>query len=194
MPGMTPLLEPDTYYHIYNRANGSDDIFRQPRNYGYFLTLYSKYIPRVADTYAYCLLKNHFHLLVRIKSTEALKGLDPTQQFSNWFNAYAKAYNTVYKRNGSLFQRPFRRIPVLNPGYLETLVRYIHWNPQKHGFVSDFREWEYSSYHLLRSSTPTFLKRQELMEWFDQPSAFEEFHHQRVDELPILEIIGEDLD
>ncbi len=64
-----PLIH-GNYYHIYNRGNNREDIFIEPPNYSYFLSLYAKYIDPVADTYAYCLLRNHFHLLVRIKMEE----------------------------------------------------------------------------------------------------------------------------
>ncbi len=58
------------YYHIFNRGNNRETIFREQRNYYYFLKLYEKYIPLVADTFAYCLLPNHFHFLVRIKDEQ----------------------------------------------------------------------------------------------------------------------------
>jgi len=66
MEQKVPLLH-GNYYHIYNRGNNSIDVFLETENYLYFLRLYAKYIEPVADTYAWCLLKNHFHILVRIK-------------------------------------------------------------------------------------------------------------------------------
>ena len=66
-------LEPSNYYHIYNHAVGGRDLFRVPDNYEYFLSLYDKYISPVADTYAWVLMKNHFHLLVRIKENICYK-------------------------------------------------------------------------------------------------------------------------
>lgn len=60
-------LEFDRYYHIYNRGINSCNLFEETPNYEHFLRLYEKYINPIADTYAYCLMKNHFHLLVRIK-------------------------------------------------------------------------------------------------------------------------------
>lgn len=62
-----PTLEEKGYYHIYNRANGSDNLFRREQDYLHFLQLYQKYILSVADTFAWMLMPNHFHLLVRIK-------------------------------------------------------------------------------------------------------------------------------
>jgi REP element-mobilizing transposase RayT len=64
------MAEPLTYgkyYHIYNRGINSCTIFKNTKDYEYFLMLYSKYIESIADTYAWCLLGNHFHILVRIK-------------------------------------------------------------------------------------------------------------------------------
>jgi REP element-mobilizing transposase RayT len=61
-------LEPGRYYHIYNRGINSCDLFTEEENYTYFLNLYEKYIDPIADTFAWVLMPNHFHLLVRIKS------------------------------------------------------------------------------------------------------------------------------
>jgi putative transposase len=96
-------LEPGKYYHIYNRGNNGANIFIEERNYTYFMNLYARYIVPVADTFAYCLLRNHFHIGVRIK--EDLTGLkNPGQQFSNFFNAYSKGLNRAYGRTGSVFE------------------------------------------------------------------------------------------
>ena len=72
MTSPSPLLY-DTTYHIYNRGNNHENIFIQERNYAHFLNLYAKYIEPIADTFAYCLLRNHFHLLLRIKSEEEIQ-------------------------------------------------------------------------------------------------------------------------
>jgi putative transposase len=62
------LLEPDRIYHIYNRGINGENIFKEERNYRYFLEKYAKYIEPIADTFAYYLLKNHFHIAIRTKS------------------------------------------------------------------------------------------------------------------------------
>lgn len=78
-----PLL-PDCVYHIYNHANGSENLFRNEENYHYFLSKYAEYIFPIADTYAYCLMPNHFHLMVRIRTEKEimayLKTRKPTLQ------------------------------------------------------------------------------------------------------------------
>jgi putative transposase len=67
-----PPLRYNTYYHIYNRGVNRWNIFIEERNYEHFLRLYEKHIVPVVDTYAYCLLKNHFHLAVRVKAQEEI--------------------------------------------------------------------------------------------------------------------------
>ena len=196
MPHPVPL-QSGRYYHIYNRGNNRENIFREERNYRHFLNLYTKHILPVADTYAYCLLRNHFHLLVRIKdpgnTPEPKKTNKPSQHFSNLFNAYAKAFNRTYQRTGSLFQRPFGRIEITSDAYFIQVVIYIHRNPQKHGFVDDFRTWPHSSYHTLLSTQPTRLQRDEVLEWFQGVEPFVDMHRHEPDESQIAPFIPQDL-
>ncbi len=70
MAEVREFLLPERFYHIYNHGNANDNIFFNDSNYGYFLTKFREYISPIADTYAYCLMPNHFHFLVKIKSPE----------------------------------------------------------------------------------------------------------------------------
>jgi REP element-mobilizing transposase RayT len=192
-------LEPGKYYHIYNRGNNRENIFFEERNYHYFLRLYAKYVEPVADTFAYCLMRNHFHVLVRIKETfavsETAKVLTPalvSNHFSNFFNSYAKSINQTYHRTGALFQKRFGRIEVTSDRYFLALVHYIHFNPQKHGFVDDFRTYPYSSYSAMLSAQPTRLKRDEVLGWFGGAGGFAEFHQTRADEQLIQPLIADE--
>jgi len=74
------------------------------------------------------------------------------------------------------------------------LVTYIHQNPQKHKFVEDYREWPYSSYHIIASSEPTFLKRQEVLDWFGGINSFEDAHRVEVEIKVITPLIMDDPD
>jgi len=69
----TELLKYGHFYHIYNRGIDSCNLFRKPENYEYFLVQYDKYISPIADTYAWVLMPNHFHLLVRVKDEEEIR-------------------------------------------------------------------------------------------------------------------------
>jgi REP element-mobilizing transposase RayT len=72
MTSPNPLLY-NTYYHIYNRGNNGENIFIQERNYDHFMNLYAKFIEPISETFGYCLLRNHFHVLVKIKSEEEIE-------------------------------------------------------------------------------------------------------------------------
>lgn len=68
-------LQPNTSYHIFNHANGFENVFSEAENYRYFLEKYQLYISPIAETYAYCLMPNHFHLVIRIRKREAIEKL-----------------------------------------------------------------------------------------------------------------------
>jgi REP element-mobilizing transposase RayT len=69
------ILQPGQFYHIYNRGINSEVLFKHPDYYTEFLELYAKYINPVADTLAYCLMSNHFHLLIRTKEVHEIQTL-----------------------------------------------------------------------------------------------------------------------
>ncbi len=195
-----------TFYHIYNRGNNHENIFPQERNYDYFMRLWWKHISPVAETYAYCLLKNHFHAAVFVKYREDLTGFkestsdfgndpfsdpngkdtaknlsglkQPSQYFANFFNAYARGVNIAVGRSGTLFERPFERIPVTNETYLMQLIVYIHQNPQKHKFMQNFRDWNYSSYHDLIGNAPTRLQKDKVLKLFGSREDFIRIHQE----------------
>jgi len=168
-----------TFYHIYNRGNNHENVFFQERNYGYFMELWWRHTFQIAETYAFCLLRNHFHAAVYIKNREDLTDLKPpSQYFANFFNAYTRGVNNAMGRSGTLFERPFKRIPITNEKYLLQLVVYIHQNPQKHKFVKDFRDWDYSSYHDLIGDVPTRLQRDRMMELFGSREDFIRIHQE----------------
>ncbi len=194
---MTQPLERGCTYHIYNRGNNRENLFREKRNYVHFLNLYHRHIVPIALTFAYCLLKNHFHLLVYLKTEEEIRedyrdltglqnlsGLEklikrpPSRAFSNLFNAYTKSINRAYDRTGSLFERPFHRRRVDSDRYFYQLIIYIHQNPQHHQFVDDFRDWPYSSYNAIISDKPTQIARDEVLNRFDNVYGFIEQHLQ----------------
>ena len=186
-------LEHGFYYHIYNRGINSCNIFNDAHNYKYFLKLYDKHISPIADSYAWVLMPNHFHFLVRIKEEEEvlhdLSGFEnltdhvkpPHQYFSNLFNAYSKAYNKQNKRHGSLFERPFKRKLINSENYLKRVLLYIHNNPVHHRFVEHPIEYPWSSYLDLTLPKPNNLKRNIVTEWFEDMQNFKALHKSRND-------------
>ncbi|HDL19371.1 MAG TPA: transposase [Bacteroidetes bacterium] len=183
---------PNCFYHIYNRGNNRENIFIETANYRYFLDLVTKYICPIAEIFAYCLLKNHFHFLVRLKTFEVLKTSKVySQAFSNLFNSYAKAINKRYNRTGSLFQTRFGRKQVKSDGYLVYLIHYIHFNPQKHGLVKDFRHYAHSSYRSILSVWPTRVEREQVIELFGDRTGFRNFHEENDDFSVIQNLVEE---
>lgn len=189
----TTPLEYGKYYHIYNRGINGCNLFRENENYEHFLLQYDKHITPVANTFAWVLMKNHFHFLVKIKEVgeisthfknlegfrnlQGLKNRDRiNQQFSNLFNAYTKAINKRFHRTGSLFEHPFKRVPVTTNDQLRYLVYYIHHNPIHHGFCEHFLEYPWSSYLAILSPKQTKLSRKEVLRWFENKAYFEEYH------------------
>jgi len=85
-------LQPNTCYHIFNHANGFENVFREEENYRFFLEKYRVFITPVVETYAYCLLPNHFHLVVRIRKREVIEEIIRNKKEST-SNSFSKVRN-----------------------------------------------------------------------------------------------------
>lgn len=168
------VLEKDCYYHIYNRGNNGINIFESDDNKIYFLKQFSKYLSGKISVFAYCLMNNHFHLVIRLNSEEK----EVTQAFSNLFNSYAKAFNKQTNRTGSLFEKHFKRIKLKNENYLKHLIVYIHLNP-KHHLNIDFKGFRFSSYQAYMSNRETKIEREETLNLFGDFENFIFCHKQK---------------
>lgn len=183
------LLEPEKIYHIYNHAVGNENLFNSDNNYLYFLKLLKKYLITYVDIYAYCLIPNHFHFIVKIKSeknvlsrttyensnncgTDSPVSLIISHQFSNLFNSYAQSFNKENNRKGSLFVNRFKRKLITNQKYLLKLIHYIHFNPVMANLCEDIRDWKYSSYNAIINNSFTLLDRKQVIDLFDNKSNF----------------------
>lgn len=189
------LLQYGEYYHIYNRGNNSETLFYSPENYNYFLELYAKYIVPIAKTFAYCLMSNHFHFVVQIKTESEIKTFTelqlfennkrniftdrkpiPSHQFSHLFIAYSKMINKKRKRTGSLFEHPFERRIIENEIYLQNSIAYVHNNPVKAQIVKSVSEYRWSSYNALIAENETKLDRDFVMKLFGDKQYFINFN------------------
>ena len=190
------------YYHVYNRGNNSGDIFFEEDNYRHFLKLYDKYINPVADTFAWCLMRNHFHLLVYLKEDHEVnkndlsystidqpKEINPSRQFSHFFNAYTQAVNKRHKRTGSLFETPFERKRITSETYFSNLIFYIHNNPVHHGVEKRIEDYAWSSYATILSSKSTKLKRNRVIGFYDDTTNFVLYHNIQQDSHAIRDLL-----
>jgi len=195
MQQIQPLLH-GQYYHIYNCGINGERLFREKTNYEHFLRLYEKYIDPIANTYAWCLMGNHFHLLVRIKEVDEINkflnsiitpdrvqnpvrgnnATKPHLYFSHLFNSYSQAYNKMYERHGSLFERPFKRKQIDNENYLRQVVLYIHNNPVHHGFCNHPIEYAWSSFQTGTTNEVANKNRNEVLQWFGGKAVFDASH------------------
>ena len=167
------ILEKGYYYHIYNRGINGCDIFPNNDNKRYFLSLLKQYLIPDISVFAYCLMDNHFHLVIRIEDDTEL-----IQKVSNFFNAYAKAFNKQQNRTGSLFEKHFKRVRLESEVYLRNLIVYVHLNPMHH-LDQDFTKFHFSSYVTFLSNKPTTLARNEMLELFGGFDNFVSCHSAR---------------
>ena len=137
-------------YHVMMRGTNKQDIFEVTEDYLRFISILRSMVYPVDDSrrplpprcniYAYCLMTNHVHLLIR-ESAEALASV-----IHRIATAYAHYYNNKYFRCGHLFQDRFKSEPVNDQGYFFTLLRYIHQNPMAAGLSKGIDDYEWSSW------------------------------------------------
>ena len=207
-------LEEGCFYHVYNRGNNGDNLFYQAKNYTYFLQKYDLYLSDYIETYAYCLLPNHFHLLIRVKTKEEVasdsdsitkadgksdgiagnleNGKKVSEQFRRFFIGYSQAIQKQENRTGSLFQKNFKRIKVENDAYFSWLVYYIHANPQTHGIIDDFKSYPHSSFGRMVNPKPTKLQKSYVLSWYGGTEQYGLFHQQSQDFSVISDLIIEE--
>ncbi len=139
MPSRKTILACGYFYHIYNKAVADNLLFVDEQNYHFFISKIRKYLIEVGEILAYCLMPNHYHILMLLKEVSLPEAM---QRFAL---AYSVPFNKRYNRTGHLFQGPYRLKHVDDTRYLVHLTRYIHLNPLTANLVNKAEEWEYSS-------------------------------------------------
>jgi putative transposase len=147
-------IEAGKYYHVYNRAVGSERLFFKNDNYAFFLKQYHRYLSAHLTTHAYCLMPNHFHLAVRINDPLPNAELIIGEQFRRFFIGYSQSINRQESRKGNLFIRRFRRKRITDDEHLATIINYIHRNPVHHKLCSHPSMHVWNSYHYLVLNKP----------------------------------------
>jgi len=123
---------PGAFYHVINRGNEDEDIYRSVRDRRKFLEYVEDAVCRYSlSNHSYCLMPNHYHLLIEAHEANLSKSIQ-------WLNvSYATYFNNKYQRSGHLFQGRFKSLLVDADEYLKELSRYIHLNPVRANLVSD---------------------------------------------------------
>lgn len=137
-------FEQGELYHIYNRGNNGQTIFFERENYLFFLKKVKKELTPLCDVLAYCLMPNHYHLLVRIDEKEEADSLKFSRKLGTLQSSYTRAINKAQNRYGSLFQQRVKHKNLVE--YAHICFHYIHQNPVAAGLCSRLEDWEYSSF------------------------------------------------
>ncbi|MEO8765004.1 MAG: transposase [Ginsengibacter sp.] len=193
-------MVPGSFYHVYNHANGSENLFIEAKNYDFFLERISVYILPFISLHAYCLLPNHFHLLISIKEIDDIKRLESfkiiqmlsndklqpiiekkvSKSFSNLFSSYTQSINKVYKRKGSLFMPNMKSVLIEDEAGICKVVHYVHANAVHHGFAKRLSDWKYSSYNGYLSQAATKLSKEAILKIFGSREYFIKYHQQPI--------------
>ena len=184
-------------YHFYNRAVSDDLLFRDDHDYKNFLAKFDTYFGDYFKVYAYCLIPNHFHFLVKVKSSKECidtirnektkKSISFIEgectlhdfladQLRRLFSSIGLSYNSKYKRRGPLFSPRSKRVSIDNDVKFTYLLAYIHHNPIHHRLVSNYSEWKYSSYNVYSPELHTKINKEEVIDWIGGTDIFYELH------------------
>ena len=177
---------PNHVYHVYNRGNNKQRIFFQEKNYAFFLEKINKQLSPSCEMLCWCLMPNHFHLLVYATNKSCIErnsfGGKPMQEFAYQIgvllSSYSQAINKQNSTTGSLFQQKTKAKCVYGQdasgglkGYgsktnpLITCLHYIHQNPWKAKLVNKIEDWEYSSFReYMGGTTPLKCNKELLLE------------------------------
>lgn len=206
---MEPIKE-GYFYHIYNRGAGKADLFYSEKDYLKFIEKYFFYLFVSVETYAYCLLKNHFHFLIRVRTFneqeeifQFVKANYPegtfygdqfntpkpfyaSKQLSHLMNSYTKSLNLRIDRTGTLVESTFKRKRVVDESNFNHLACYIHRNPIHHKIRAGYSDYPYSLYNQILNEGKTFLEKGRLLDQFGGRQNFIEAHRE------FKEMLGEE--
>ncbi|NJK86249.1 MAG: hypothetical protein HC906_10020 [Bacteroidales bacterium] len=187
-------FEYENFYHIYNSGINGEPLFKSTADFERFLSKYERYISPIAETIAWCLLTDHFHVLLKLKNEKEIqfvnvsnkpdvivKKLIPSSSFSHLFNAYAKYFNTRYNRQGSLFQHPYKRRLIMREEHLKQLIVFIHNNPIYSGVCYHPGEYRWSSYRKFIAREPEKIYTNHLKHWFGNVERFTAIHEKKAE-------------
>jgi hypothetical protein len=188
-------------YHVFNRSNNREKLFKEEKNRSYFLRLCRDKLLGFVDFYAYALLDNHFHLAILIKEEDQILDYIASlpfedqktktlinftncseihrdinvliqTQFSRVFNSYTQAINKNYNRKGNLFNHSIKRALIKSEPRFANLIYYIHHNSRKHNIYKNFLNDKWHSYHEIIESSSYIVNHQYVLDWFGGKEAF----------------------
>jgi putative transposase len=181
MPRIPRGLADGQFYHIINRGNGRQEVFHKPEDYAAFIELLKEALDRYAvGVYAWCLMPNHFHLLVQPERAEYLSA------WMQWLmTSHVRRYHRHYRTSGHLWQGRYKSFIVQDDTHLITVARYIEGNPVRSALIPRASEWQWSSHSHRRSNAAGFIRDlpvllpQDWSEYVDKPMTTNELERVR---------------
>ncbi|MDX1936306.1 MAG: hypothetical protein SFU21_04290, partial [Flavihumibacter sp.] len=172
------------------------------------LKRFKDFISPFVDCWAYCLLKNHCHFIIKIKHVQEIETivlerpieertvsqkqflLDKERntaidvmlerQVNSFLVSYTNYIKNKYNRSGGLFQKPFKRVNIQGDGYLQQAIVYVNANAEKHMIVKDFATYPYSSYAAIIKNENSLVKQEEVLVFFESKDNFIKVHQEQV--------------
>jgi len=203
----------DHVYHVFNRGYEKREIFTELREYKRAIATlnyyqfeqpplkFSKLLEvqaqqreeilsslgsrdkRIIDIISYCLMPNHFHLLLKLNAEHGIADF-----LSKFTNSYTKYFNTRHERTSNLFQGVFKAVPVESDEQLLHLSRYIHLNPVVSSIVSKPEDYPWSSYKdYIEGTSTTLVKPAVILDQFKSKGQYISFTEDHIDYAKALE-------
>src|SRR6267378_2674225 len=128
-------------YHALNRGNRRETVFHKPADYDAFLSAMADACTRrPMDLLGYCLMPNHFHLVLRPHGDGDLS------RWMQWLlTAHVRRYRRHYGSSGHVWQGRFRAFPCQDDDHLATVLRYVERNALRAGLVRQAEDWPHGS-------------------------------------------------
>ncbi|MEI7917827.1 MAG: transposase [Candidatus Saccharibacteria bacterium] len=172
---------PESFYHVYARGSNKQKVFIDNSDYAYFIHLINRYLSKhleisengevypnfigKVEIVAYCLMKNHFHLLIYQVDTPFMEKF-----MRSMMTSYGVYFNLKYKRTGPVFESRYKAVLVDNEKYLQHITRYIHLNPRY------WEQYKYSSLkYYLHGNEPHWLVNGKILDLFTSRQDYVDF-------------------
>jgi putative transposase len=144
MPRPLRIHLPDLIFHVLNRGNNRQVVFAEEQDYLHYLEILKRYKEKFNfKIFAYCLMTNHIHLLIKTSSGGTISQIMKAMTI-----AHTRHYHFKYNSSGHIWQGRFKSPIVSDDEYLLILMRYIEQNPVRAGMVDHPEKYLYSSYHI----------------------------------------------
>lgn len=190
---------PDSFYHVYARGGSRQRIFRDAADYMKFLKLFERYLSlqemhndlgasypnyyNKLELVAFCLMPNHFHLLIYQRQQGVM-----AEFMRSLLTSYSMYFNRKYKRSGSLFESRYKASLISDDAYLEHITRYIHLNPRQ------WRDYEYSSLpYYLQQISDEWIRPRRVAKLFATPAEYLQFLQDYTQNKEMIDILKHEL-